>query len=132
RSTAATKSATKICTGADIFRVSSTERSKLISDGRAPTSQLAPRRKAGRPMSVSGFRVRLLLAAVATGVVAASATQAPRVWRPAPAINVASASEAAGSALRADFDSLPSTADAVPKDLSEITGLPIKAPLKNQ
>ena len=83
-------------------------------------------------MSVSGFRSRLLLATVATGVVAASATQAPRVWRAASATNAASASMAQDAASRADFESLRSTADAVLKDMSEITGLLIKAPLKKQ
>jgi hypothetical protein len=71
-------------------------------------------------MHTSSFRSRLLLAAVATGALTAFATRATRPSRAEPALPTA------------DRQSLLSTADAVLKDMSGITGLPIKAPLKKQ
>src|SRR5438876_2431701 len=83
-------------------------------------------------MIVSCFRSSLILATLSSVVDDASATQAPIVWRAESATNAASASMAQDAASRADFESLRSTADAVLKDMSEITGLLIKAPLKKQ
>ena len=81
-------------------------------------------------MNASGFRLKLLIAAVVTAAFAVFATQVFS-YRPGapPAARTAMTQDAAS---RADLQSLLSTADAVLKDMSEITGLPIKAPLKKQ
>src|SRR5438876_9006511 len=83
-------------------------------------------------MIVSCFRSSLILATLSSVVDDASATQAPIVWRAAPASNAARPAMTQDTASRANLQSLLSTADAVLKDMSEITGLLIKAPLKKQ
>ena len=81
-------------------------------------------------MNASGFRLKLLIAAVVTAAFAVFATQVFSYRPGAPAAARTAMTQDAAS--RADLQSLLSTADAVLKDMSEITGLPIKAPLKKQ
>ncbi len=81
-------------------------------------------------MNASGFRLKSLIAAGVTAALAVFATQvSPYRTGASPAARTAMAQDA-GS--HADLQALLSTADAVLKDMSEITGLPIKAPLKKQ